>query len=119
MAKKPKALERIQSWDGSGKPGMAKKPKAWRATYDPPSNIVHCNLNRKNCTVVPDGATVPLPASVRRQIHHLRDALRRIASVTTVQSDYCRAEQCQQIAREAWHRHHQDVERATKAEGKS
>lgn len=40
------------------------KAKAWRGTWD--HVVVHPGLRRKNCTVIPDGAPIPLPADVRR-----------------------------------------------------
>jgi hypothetical protein len=60
----------------------AKKAKAWRGHM---SAMEHQGPDVRrlgwsetgNCTVIPDGATVPLPASVRREL----ETLRRLADV--------------------------------------
>jgi len=113
MAKKPSALERIQSWDGSGKPGMAKKPKVWRGleVQGDCRTVQEYPGQRKHydCLVIPDGATVPLPASVRRV---MRAAMRCRRVCTAQEDDWRNALDRLMDAVDAH-------ERATKAKGKS
>lgn len=66
---------------------MAQKPKAWRglAVITPGSKRrcvqeYPCPRKHYNCTVIPDGATVPLPASVRRVLRKIGDFKRTYRS---------------------------------------
>lgn len=99
---------------------MANKPNAWRglAVISPDGSKLRCvqeyPCSRKHydCLVIPDGATVPLPASARLELERLRKALIKVANVSDTQGDFSRAEECQKIARDTL------CERATKAKGR-
>lgn len=70
---------------------MAKKPKVWRGVYGTAAGLpcVYREVLKgtTNCTVIPDGATVPLPTSVRRELAAARKGIKLLRELLASQRD--------------------------------